>query len=1375
MLYIFTFIAYAYSYIIYVNETYQQKLTKIFGYLENPTYSILDANPYATIIPQYHLYTDSQKHNQNADVIISVKAQHLFGHWTNHFLFLENNKGTFNVHYSENPQEENVATPKFNEHLQVTNLNNMICFDAEQFDSSHYIVDCALEVTDQPLENKLFVIAKDQSLQQHQVANPLAYKTMRKRKIAHLYQDEQDYLLQGSLFQSDSIIQIYKIKTPAITFEEQSVEISTNILKILYKDQLDDTFKFYLIDYKLVYNQIFILDNLFVAAMSFDKYGDWSSTFFIKLYGNIIAFDYVYFLDDNGIKLSILVILKDTTFDLYLNSQGVTTYSLPKKISQNSQIKISDNFIIIEDENTIYQYSIYNKILLNQKTLQQVNFYLINPVYPDLISISYNLTRRYYISEGYVLIKSGNVAVDKASFNIQAVSKGETYTKEISLQILNQNDFNLYFNDKPQQVITDVLASVNYTQDVIQFMSGPNVQFKFENQGDDLDMEFETLEEMVISNWPQATDIHFQDMLQFNDTQVYVLFQLKNKEVQIYNCRQNSFSLIEQCTQFVNSSNFSKSFSVLVDELHFQWWIDNEQAYVVFCDQESTAELWKINEIELVKINKLFSVGEAITQLLELDRRIYLLREKSKRIGIYNSLDGTLLDQIDEPTVKSLGMIKSWSPKKLFGNQKYNGHLLFIHNSDNILITIYNNQLNMVECILNTDEVLITMFKQSFFMIKQTSILEYSLEDLNNVYLIRQLQIYNHEFKNPMLITQSEDNGFLFILTKQQQILVYQPYNENSNDQLFRIIDVHLDDKFMMSACGYQKTHLYFNNGTHQSYFAILKQSKLYIKSINLNNLDYFINVTKTLTIFNTEHTQKILETIFILNIKYPISLTQQKDILINSSLQNSTVELNQLYKGQVQNISVDCDQCKDLIKLNLPVERISENMATNVLDIESFNSFYNVALIKDKLLAINHKDNVTSLIEFQSPNSCEIIAMQENAKYIVTLCKYNNVYHAYLTVCDKDQKCSNIDTPQDILDLNGVQKMIVISSDLLLMQDFGKIYVYYLNINSEFTKWSIALTQIIYNDKGLTDFVIQKYGTPKEGENQNYVLSFIDQADHLNVYYTEFKQNKLNIIQQNNIYLYDLIRKNNQFAFKTTDYIQLFATQEIKNNQLNYIIISNDVASFKLQIELDNTKLVVNSKIINVINPYKNWIALNKGYFIEDNLLLIPYTNKQDTVLAIYELNDKEFSVNMVYGLQDTAFQVKDGLFIVYGFNEGQNKRLYTNLVGKVLNGYLMSLETSLTISRPSQLKEKQQVVITASNAYNKEEEKFNIIRVDEPAPPPTPPDDDKSGSSNWWWILLIVLFGGGLIVGGILFYMKRKQVGLFKVQENQYSLHNY
>lgn len=39
--------------------------------------------------------------------------------------------------------------------------------------------------------------------------------------------------------------------------------------------------------------------------------------------------------------------------------------------------------------------------------------------------------------------------------------------------------------------------------------------------------------------------------------------------------------------------------------------------------------------------------------------------------------------------------------------------------------------------------------------------------------------------------------------------------------------------------------------------------------------------------------------------------------------------------------------------------------MATNILDIESFNSLYNVALTKDKLLAINNKDNVSNLTEF--------------------------------------------------------------------------------------------------------------------------------------------------------------------------------------------------------------------------------------------------------------------------------------------------------------------------------------------------------------------------------------------------------------------------
>lgn len=40
------------SVIVYVNETILYPLTDFFGYLENPTYEILDAqNPYLAIIP----------------------------------------------------------------------------------------------------------------------------------------------------------------------------------------------------------------------------------------------------------------------------------------------------------------------------------------------------------------------------------------------------------------------------------------------------------------------------------------------------------------------------------------------------------------------------------------------------------------------------------------------------------------------------------------------------------------------------------------------------------------------------------------------------------------------------------------------------------------------------------------------------------------------------------------------------------------------------------------------------------------------------------------------------------------------------------------------------------------------------------------------------------------------------------------------------------------------------------------------------------------------------------------------------------------------------------------------------------------------------
>lgn len=76
-------------------------------------------------------------------------------------------------------------------------------------------------------------------------------------------------------------------------------------------------------------------------------------------------------------------------------------------------------------------------------------------------------------------------------------------------------------------------------------------------------------------------------------------------------------------------------------------------------------------------VNRIISLAP-ITQILELHRTLYILTAEDKKIRVYNSNDATIIDSINEKTVKSLGMIKSWSPKKLFGNQKYSSHLLFI-------------------------------------------------------------------------------------------------------------------------------------------------------------------------------------------------------------------------------------------------------------------------------------------------------------------------------------------------------------------------------------------------------------------------------------------------------------------------------------------------------------------------------------------------------------------------------------------------------------------------------------------------------------------------------------------------------------------------
>lgn len=42
------------------------------------------------------------------------------------------------------------------------------------------------------------------------------------------------------------------------------------------------------------------MDKTFIASLSFDNNGEWTNNLFIPINGNIIAFDYVYYIDENG-------------------------------------------------------------------------------------------------------------------------------------------------------------------------------------------------------------------------------------------------------------------------------------------------------------------------------------------------------------------------------------------------------------------------------------------------------------------------------------------------------------------------------------------------------------------------------------------------------------------------------------------------------------------------------------------------------------------------------------------------------------------------------------------------------------------------------------------------------------------------------------------------------------------------------------------------------------------------------------------------------------------------------------------------------------------------------------------------------------------
>lgn len=87
----------------------------------------------------------------------------------------------------------------------------------------------------------------------------------------------------------------------------------------------------------------------------------------------------------------------------------------------------------------------------------------------------------------------------------------------------------------------------------------------------------------------------------------------------------------------------------------------------------------------------------------------------------------------------------------MWGNPKYLSHLVFILNSDNIALIKFTNELSVIKSIpsSNIGEIDITIFTHSFIVVRKSgvddSIHEYSIDNLNRIYLMKKLPLYDYK------------------------------------------------------------------------------------------------------------------------------------------------------------------------------------------------------------------------------------------------------------------------------------------------------------------------------------------------------------------------------------------------------------------------------------------------------------------------------------------------------------------------------------------------------------------------------------------------------------------------------------------------------
>ncbi|CAD8138370.1 unnamed protein product [Paramecium pentaurelia] len=1404
--------------------------------------------------PAFAQIAPEKDHQGVQSVVYALRAYDIAstGAWSNHFAYLEmdSNKKQYDIYYAIGSEIEMDQTPQFERKVAFTKSEQLIdCFDLEYINPELWLVDCAeiSSIKDQPMKNYLYLVTKNDTsdtVVRQEVPNHQKYKSIKGRKFQyHVYfktnmgeengseapQPKQPIrmLLRGqqafnsetgnsTVLDSDCSIDLL-IKT-----DDGTIKDTGNILnKTRISADTQKTVNFTLIDFKIMPNgRVYILDQtegIYVYKVT--EEGDWKYVQTLSYNGKVKAYAFDVnnrLLEDGNSELHI-AILYESNLMTFLNDRIERGFRLSFQATYPAQVSLSQQYAVIVHQQTLYLYNTEKNYLLHKEMLISQN-YIVNPYAPDLVVVSETISRRYELSDGYLECQNTNL-IEKNTLKLVANDGSSTCQSIINFQILQQENakvLELGHNPFPSMITYPALPFS--LQDLA---SGPNLDYVTPDIDHvDVEVTVHFLWELEVKDihWFDAQSVVYSDVLvdphHTDSNKFYLFLQHKNQTAIIWDCstvnyndnhctceKQDEFQLPIVLNRFNSQFDW---FTFEKEALNFQFLVNDYEIQIYQSYDQSHIKIANITYEEKPE-NK-------IASFTALKKNIFVVLHNKKEIDVISGLFPTIQKYpIDEDLINSYNLNCTFTPLRVYGNVYIKSEFIFILTEDCVILGDQRYHFTLIDAFQykRGSQIELAIGQKTFFIITslegEDSIKEYNYENLNDIYLMKTLPLYNrYRLQLPLTIDFVYETGFLFIrafdkILNETVFLIYES-NILYRNSLHKVLKTHLnipDSQVVETAAsGFDQMFVYFNDLKTQHIVVVLRDSLMEIKPTHLSEA-YTTKLNAGVMIQNSLSDSKVgvvypvkfINTQSIVRLNQTILKKNRYEFDAINTLQYINLENNGWYQGQVTNFKIDCLQCsKGTIEIKNPFEAASngsEFASHEIIDGAKFKDSIVYLSSPKSLIFQNENDSIKFIQKIDIGSSCSQITTYND--YILVSCIDNqSQFVLYVASCDmQQQKCNPIQSSSSSqLNLQKVSKMKYVNSVLYLLDSNqanpkeyqGSLHAYLMQLD---TQWSLKNEKIFdaqyFGLKSDSDFYISDFDIAQFQQGNTQYQKILLQTTGQITYFVQLYQDN-GLLKDNHKDSFSLTNAlNADFAVKTnTKFYQIRVLSiSVQTNLLNIttLITTNNVAQYGVTFSYDiSNPLNQGSPVKNtitipfILNSYGVYQAINK-LSVNQEYAVVPYTNYSHLLVSVYKLPqlnaDTTTKVITMNGAILETLENASRMFAMILQQDpiSKNAAVYQNIYKSettqnyVLIKYTINDYARLAISNGITIRS-QQVYLKLGNDYSSADGFLEIINK---SVPPTPDDDDKKSSLLWLWILLIVIASLALIGGiGYIVYIK-------------------